>query len=86
MVLDGVGEGEVVIPGGGHISVLHQGVVEMPVESFLHLRHILYAYNSADTDLLALLLINLVAGHLDAGGKLTEMSKIALFQNKGIKE
>lgn len=81
VILDCVGEGEIVVPGGGHIPVLHKRVVEMPVESLLHLRHIFYAYNSADTDLLALLLINLVAGHLDAGVKLIEMSKIALFQN-----
>ena len=29
MVLDGVGQGEVVVPRGGDISVLHQGVVQV---------------------------------------------------------
>ena len=37
---NGVGQGQVVVPGGRHAPVLHQGQVEVPVEAVLDLRHI----------------------------------------------
>lgn len=46
-----VGKGKVVIPSGGHISVLDQGKVEMPVEVLLQLCDVLHAGQAAHGDL-----------------------------------
>lgn len=63
MIFYGVGQGKVVISHRGHITILDQGVVEMAVEASLDLVHILQYRNTADTDLLPLLLIGLWFGH-----------------------
>ncbi|KAE8750216.1 hypothetical protein FOCC_FOCC003024 [Frankliniella occidentalis] len=76
MVLDGVGEREVVIPGGGHVAVLHQGVVEVPVECLLHVGHILHLGDAAHTDLLPLLDVSLGSRHGAGLAHLTKMSKL----------
>lgn len=43
VVSNRVGQSEVVVPFGRHISVLHQRKVEVPVEVLLQLGHVLHA-------------------------------------------
>lgn len=64
MVLHGVGQSKVVVPGGRHIAILDQSVVEMPVEAFLHVSDILDLCDTAHTDLLPLLDVRLGFRHL----------------------
>lgn len=63
VVADAVGEGEVVVPGGGDVAVLDEGVVEVPVEGRLGRLDVLDAGDAADTDLLPLLEIRLEGRH-----------------------
>lgn len=63
MVLHGVRQGEVVVPRSGHISVLHQRVMEMSVEALLHLADVLHLSDSANADLAPLLDITLGLAH-----------------------
>ena len=52
VILDGVGQGEVVVPGGRDIPVLDEGVVEMPVEALLDVGHVLDGRDGPHRDLL----------------------------------
>lgn len=60
-----MGQGKVVIPRSGHIPVLNEGVVEMPVESLLDLGHVLNSRNAPHADLLPLITVRLRLAHLD---------------------
>lgn len=51
VVPHGVGKREVVIPPGGHIPVLDQRKVQMPVEILLHLRDVLDACEASHRNL-----------------------------------
>lgn len=53
MVLDCMGKGKVIIPRGRYVAVLHQGVVEVPVEGPLYFGHIGNFSNAPNTDLLS---------------------------------
>lgn len=68
VVLDGVGEGEVVIPGSGDVSVLDQRVVKVAVERLLHVGDILHLRDATDRDLLSLLNVRLGRRHSAAVG------------------
>ena len=57
VVLDSVGKGEVEIFPGRVMAVSAQCVVQMPIESLLHIRHVLHRRNGANRDLLAALLM-----------------------------
>ena len=57
MVLHRVGQGEVVVPLSGDMSVLDDGVVEVPVEALLDVGHILDLGDAAHRDLLPLVLV-----------------------------
>ncbi len=59
MVLDGVSEREVVVPGGRDIPVLDESVVEVAVERLLYVGHVLDGRYRAHRDLLA----TVVVGH-----------------------
>ena len=52
-----VSQGEVVVPLGGHIPVLHQREVEVSVEIRLEVRDVLHAGQSPHGDLLPLVLV-----------------------------
>ena len=54
---------EEVVAGGGHIAVLDQREVQMPVEALLQLGHVLHAHDAADADLPPLLLVGQGLGH-----------------------
>lgn len=68
VVLDGVGEGEVVIPGSGDVPVLDQRVVKVAVERLLHVGDILHLRDATDRDLLSLLNVRLGRRHSAAVG------------------
>jgi len=53
VVLDGVGQGEVVVPQGGHIAILDQGVVQVAIEVLLHFGDIAHLGDPAHRDLFA---------------------------------
>lgn len=57
VVPDGVGQGEVIVPGSGDVSVLHQGEVKVSVEAPFDLRHISEPGDAPHADLLPLLLV-----------------------------
>lgn len=59
VILDRVGEGEVIVAGRGHVPVLDEGVVQVPVEGLLNFGHVLDADYSPHADLLPLLVIKL---------------------------
>lgn len=63
VVPDGVGEGEVVVPGSGHVPVLHQRVVEVAVKGLLHVGHILHLSDAPHGDLLPFVQVALRGGH-----------------------
>lgn len=67
VVLDAVGQGEVVVPGGGDISILDEGVVQMPVEGLLEVRDVLDVDDAPNRDLLSLLVIGVAHRHLPRG-------------------
>ena len=50
-------------PGGCHIPVLDDGVVEVPVEGLLDVRHILHLGNTSDRDLLPPFLVSSFGTH-----------------------
>lgn len=52
-----VREGEVVIPRRGHVPVLHQGEVQVPVKALLDLGHVSETRDAAHADLFALLVV-----------------------------
>lgn len=52
-----VRQGEVVIPGCGHVPVLHQREVHVPVEALLDLDHVPETHDTAHADLLPLLMV-----------------------------
>lgn len=51
----------VVIPAGGHVSVLDQREVQMSVKRLFHGHHVLDVRDGLDTDLLSLFHLGLVA-------------------------
>ena len=53
MILDSVGQGEIVVPSRRDVPVLDEGVVEVTVEALLDVGHVLDRGNRADGDLLA---------------------------------
>lgn len=57
VVPDSVGQGEVIVPGRGHIPVLHQGEVEVSVKTPFDLRNVPEPRDAPHTDLLPLLLV-----------------------------
>lgn len=66
MILDGVGQCEVIIPGGGHVAVLDQRVMQMPVERLLHIRNVFHRGDRPHGNLLAAIVIgNRFRGHLN---------------------
>lgn len=58
---------EEVVAGGGHIAVLDQREVQVPVEALLQLGHVLHAHYAADADLPPLLLVSQGLGHGGGG-------------------
>ena len=52
MIANGVGQGKEVVSRGGYVSVLHQGVVKVPIERGFDVGDILYLRNTAHADLL----------------------------------
>ena len=56
VVLDSVGKGKVEIFPSRIMTISAQSVVQMPIESLLHIRHVLHRSNSANRDLLPALL------------------------------
>ena len=63
VVPDRVGQGKVVVPFCGHISVLHQGEVEVPVEISFQVRNVFHPGQPTDGDLLPLVLVCQRLGH-----------------------
>lgn len=57
VVFDAVGQRKVVVTGGGHIAVLDQRIVQVPVERLLHLAHILHLGDAPNTNLLPLITV-----------------------------
>ncbi len=57
VVPDGVGQGEVVVPGRRNVPVLHQGEVKVSVKTPLDLHNVPEPGDAPDTDLLPLLLV-----------------------------
>lgn len=51
MVLNGMGKGEIVVPRGRNVPILHQGVMQVPIEGLLDLRNVSDLGNAAHTDL-----------------------------------
>lgn len=62
-----VGQGEVVIPPGGHISVLDQREVEMPVEILLQRRNVFDAGESSHGNLFLSIVVGQRFGHGGSG-------------------
>lgn len=62
-----VSQREKIVAGGGHIAVLDQREVQVPVEALLQLRHVFHAHDAADADLPPLLLVSQGLGH--GGGR-----------------
>lgn len=58
-----VGQGEVVVPLGGHVAVLDQREVQVPVEVGLQVGHVLHASQTPHRDLLPLVLVAQRPGH-----------------------
>ena len=52
VIFDGVGKGEIIVPGSGDIAILDQGIMEMTVEALLHIGHIFHWGDVANLDLL----------------------------------
>lgn len=63
VVPHGVGQSKVVIPPGGHIPVLDQRKVQVPVEVLLQLRHVLHAGEASHRDLLSPVVVGQGLGH-----------------------
>lgn len=63
VILDTVCQGEVVVPGGSHITIFYQGVMEMTVECLLNLGDIGHLGDTTNTDLLPFLNVWLRFGH-----------------------
>ena len=61
-----MGQGKVIVPRSGHITVLDQRVMEMTVKALFHFTDILDSSDTADTDLLPFLDIGLRCGHFDS--------------------
>lgn len=59
---------EKIVAGGGHIAVLDQREVQVPVEALFQLRHVFHAHDTADADLPPLLLVSQGLGHGGSGG------------------
>lgn len=57
VVPDGVGQGEVVVPGRRDVAVLHQSEVQVSVKAPLDLRHVRQPRNAPHADLLPPLLV-----------------------------
>lgn len=57
IVLDAMGQSEEVIAGRGDVTVLHQGVVKVPVEGLLKIADVLDVDDTAYRNLLPLLVI-----------------------------
>jgi len=57
MILHCVGQGEVVIPGSRDVSVLDDGVMQVPVEVLLDISNIFNLSDASDRYLFPLLLI-----------------------------
>lgn len=57
VVPDGVGQGEVVVPGSRHVPVLHQREVKVSVKTSLDLADVSEPGDAPDADLLPLLLV-----------------------------
>lgn len=62
-----VGQGEVVVPLGGHVAVLDQREVQVPVEVGLQVGHVLHAGETPHRDLLPFVLVAQRPGHGAAG-------------------
>lgn len=60
-----MGQSEVIIPGSRYVPVFDQGEVQVSVEAFLQLRHILQLNNPSDADLFALLLVSERGRHVE---------------------
>lgn len=58
---------EEVVAGGGHVAVLDQSEVQVPIEALLQLGHVLHAHDAADADLPPLLLVGQGLGHGGGG-------------------
>lgn len=58
-----VGQRKVVVSRGGHIAVLYECEMQVPVEVLLQVSHILHAGQASNTDLLSLLLVCQRPGH-----------------------
>lgn len=64
MILDGMSQGEIVVPGGRDIAIFNEGVMKMPVEGLFDLVNIPYFGDASHADLLPALMITLRFGHL----------------------
>lgn len=64
VITHGVRQGEVVITRRGHVPVLHQREVQVPVEALLDLGHVSKPRDTAHADLLALLVVAQRLGHV----------------------
>jgi len=59
VVADGVRQRQVVVSRGGDVAVLDDGVVDVPAERLLDVRHVLDDGDASDADLLASVVIRL---------------------------
>lgn len=66
-----VRQGKVVIPRRGHVPVLHQREVQVPVEAFLDLGHVSETRDTAHADLFALLVVAQRLRHVGQGKRNT---------------
>lgn len=57
MIADSVGEREVVVAIGGHVTILDDREVKVAIERLLDVRHVLHLSDSAHGDLLATIVI-----------------------------
>lgn len=74
MVPDGVGQGEVVVPGRGDIPVLDQRVVQVAIKCLLHVGHILHLCDAPHGNLLPFVQVALRGGHGGGGGDVLLLS------------
>lgn len=63
MILDAMGQREIVIAGSGDITILDEGEVEMAIKALLHLGDIFNLGDSANGDLFAFVAVRHWRGH-----------------------
>lgn len=71
-----VGEGKVVIPSGGHISVLDQREVQVSVEILLQLCHVLHSGQASHRDLFLSVVVGQRFRHSDSRSSGTDSGRM----------